>query len=228
MLVEHVTHHKKLGLVGTAHYEVEPYLSYMANHSAVQALVEQGSLRLIRWDMQVQLEDAFGFLLQGRTWHVERSKVLQFNHAILAHWGLDAYLNTMDNDEFMGTNEATNVSVMLANGCIVPQGNTNDMRYDIRCGGCTGTETDLWKAPGQHNHLRLYNETDFRVRLRGKPILYADASFSSSIHESGVFHEGREDMSSCFYHLHMVNLFSPRRNASDHEFTSDTSWQWIL
>lgn len=225
--MEHVTHHKKLGLVGTVHYEVEPYLSYLVNHSAIQALVEEGSLRLICWDMQVQLEDAVGLLLQGRTWHKDRSKVLQFNHAILAHWGLDAYLNTLDNDEFLATNEATDVSQMLANGCIARHGSTNDMRYDIRCGGCTGTETDLWRSP-QHDRLTLYNETDFRVRLRGKPIVYADTSFSTSIHESGVFMDGREELSDCYYHIHMVNLFSARREASDREFTNETSWKWIL
>ena len=228
MLVGHVNYHKKLGLIGTVHYEVEPYLSYLANHSAVQTLVEEGSLRLISWDMQVQLEYAVGLLLQGSSWHKDRSKVLQYNHAILAHWGLDVYLNTLDNDELLATNEATNVSQMLANGCIVPHGNTNALRYDIRCGECTGTETDLWRSPQQQNRLTQYNETDFRVRLRGKPILYADSSFSMAIHESGVFHNGQEDTSYCFFHVHMVNLFAPRRDASDTEFTNDTSWKWVL
>lgn len=161
VLVQHVRYHRKLGLVGTLHYEVEPYLTYLANHNEVQALVQEGRLRLICWGMQVQLEYAFGLLLQGSAWHKDRSKVLQYNHAILAHWGLDVYINTMDNDEFLATNEPTNVSQMLVNGCIVPHGNTNALRYDIRCGSCNGTETDLWRFPQKQNRLTQYTETDF-------------------------------------------------------------------
>lgn len=228
MLVEHVTYHKKLGIVGTVHYEVEPYLSYLASHDAVQQLIEEGCLRLVSWDMQVQLEYAFGLLLQGSSWHMDRSKVLQYNHAVLAHWGLDTYLNTLDPDEFMATNEATNVSQMLANGCIVPQGNTNALRYDVRCGECPGTETDLWASPTQHNRLTVYNEIDLRVRLRGKPVLYADSSYSMAIHEAGLFHDGREELSYCFYHIHVVNMFVTRRNASDIDFEDDSRWKWIL
>ena len=134
----------------------------------------------------------------------------------------------MDNDEFLATNEPTDVSQMLVNGCIVPHGSTSALRYDIRCGSCNGTETDLWRFPQKQNRLTQCTETDFRVGLRGKPILYADASFSMSIHESGVFHNGQEDISCCFYHIHVVNLFAPRRDASDVEFTNDTSWRWVL
>lgn len=228
MILEHVNYHQKLGIAGTVHYEVEPYLSYLASHADVQALVQAGSLVLVSWDMQIQLEYAFGLLLQGSSWHKDRSKVLQYNHAVLAHWGLDTYLNTLDSDEFLATNEATNVSQMLANGCVVKKGNTNALRYDVRCGRCNGAETDLWKVPEQQKRLALYEQTDFRVRLRGKPILYADASFSMAIHESGSFHNGQEDTSYCFYHIHLVNLFSVRRNASDTDFTDDTRWHWVL
>ncbi len=89
ILIAHVNHHLKLGLAGTVHYEVEPYLSYLANHKGIQALIQQGTLRLIRWDLEIQLEDAFGILLTHNIWHKDRSKVLQYNHAMLVHWGLD-------------------------------------------------------------------------------------------------------------------------------------------
>ena len=228
ILVAHVKHHLQLGLVGTVHYEVEPYLSYLANHTAVQALIQQGTLRLIRWDQEIQLENAFGILLTKGIWHKDRSKVLQYNHAMLAHWGLDVYINPLDNDEFLATNKPTNVSEMLANGCIMPEGHTTAMRYDIRCGQCQGEEGDLWLSEQTRNPLTHYNETDWRVRLRGKPVFHADNSFSMAIHEAGVFHHGREHNSYCFFHLHIVNLFSSRRDKSDTEFTDDVSWNWVL
>ena len=227
-LVAHVKHHLKLGLVGTVHYEADPYLSYLASHTEVQALIQQGTLRLIQWDMEIQLENAFGILLTKGIWHVERSKVLQYNHAMLAHWGLDVYINPLDNDEFLATNKPTNVSEMLANGCIMPEGHTTALRYDIRCGTCQGVEGDLWLSQKTENPLSHYNETDWRVRLRGKPVLHADNSFSMAIHEAGVFHRGQEHHSYCFFHLHMVNLYSVRRDKSDTEFTSDISWNWML
>ena len=228
VLVEHVNYHKKLGLAGTVHYDVEPHMSHLTNHAAIQTLVEDGSLRLIEWDMEIQLEYAFGLLLQGVSWHRDRSRVLQYNHAILAHWGLDVYINPLDSDEFLATHEATNMSQMLANGCIIPHGNTNALRFDIRCGECTGTEFDLWRSPQQMNRLTHYNKTDFKVRLRGKPILYADSSFSMAIHESGTFSNAEEHTSYCFFHIHVVNMFRPRRDASDIDFVDDTRWKWIL
>ena len=228
VLAAHVSYHKKLGLAGTVHYEVEPYLSHFANDSTIQGLIQEGSLRLIRWDTEVQLEDAVELLLQGSVWHKDRFKVLQYNHAILAHWGLDVYVNPLDNDELLATNEPTNVSQMLANGCIAQQGQTTAMRYDIRCAACNGSESGLWHQHKLEDPLVQYDEIDMRIRLRGKPILYADTSFSMAIHESGVFHHGHEHTSWCFYHVHIVNLFSARRGLSDTDFTNDTSWKWIL
>ena len=229
ILIAHVNHHLKLGLAGTLHYEVEPYLSYLANHTGTQALIQQGTLRLIGWDLEIQLEDAFGILLTHNIWHKDRSKVLQYNHAMLAHWGLDVYINPLDNDELLATSKPTNVSQMLSNGCIMPEGHTTAMRYDIRCGTCNTTEGNLWLSEQTTSPLAHYNETDWRVRLRGKPVLHADNTFSMAIHEAGVFHGGREHNSDCFFHVHMVNMFSTRRDKSDTEgFTSDVSWNWAL
>ena len=229
ILIAHVNHHLKLGLVGTVHYEVEPYLSHLANHSGIQTLVQQGTLQLIRWDLEVQLENAFGILLTHSTWHKDRSKVLQYNHAMLAHWDLDVYINPLDNDEFLATSKPTNVSQMLADECIVRGGHTTAMRYDIRCGSCRGDEGDLWTKEHSTNPLLHYNETDWRPRLRGKPVFHADNSFSMAIHEAGVFHHGREHHSYCFYHIHLVNLFSMRREHTDTEgFTDDAGWNWQL
>ena len=229
ILIAHVDHHLKLALAGTVHYEVEPYLSYLANHTGIQALIQQGTLRLIRWDLEIQLEDAFGILLTNNIWHKDRSKVLQYNHAMLAHWGLDVYINPLDNDELLATSKPTTVSQMLANGCIMPEGHTTAMRYDIRCGTCNSTEGNLWLSEQTTSPLTHYNETDWRVRLRGKPVLHADNTFSMAIHEAGVFYKGREHNSDCFFHVHMVNMFSTRRDKSDTEgFTSDVSWNWTL
>ena len=55
MITVHVRHHIKLGLAGTVHYNVEPFLTHLANDAAIQALILQGSLRLIKWDFEVQL-----------------------------------------------------------------------------------------------------------------------------------------------------------------------------
>ncbi len=229
ILIAHVNHHLKLGLIGTVHYEAEPYLSYLANHTGVQTLIRQGMLRLIRWDLEIQLENAFGILLTHDIWHKDRSKVLQYNHAMLAHWDLDVYINPLDNDEFLATSKPTNVSQMLADECIIQGGHTTAMRYDIRCGACKGEEGDLWLSEHSTNSLLSYNETDWRPRLRGKPVFHADNSFSMAIHEAGVFHHGREHHSDCFFHIHLVNLFSSRRNHSDTEgFTDDVSWNWQL
>ena len=228
LLVVHVEHHLKLGLIGTVHYEVEPYLSYLANHPEVHNLISQGTLRLIRWDLETQLENAFGILLTGSPWHVGLSRSLQYNHAMLAHWAMDVYMNPLDNDEFLATKEPTTVAKMLSDGCIMNRGHTTDMRYDIRCGSCQGNETDLWLKESNKSPLAYYNETDWRVRLRGKPVIHVDNTFSMAIHEAGIFHHGRDHYSECFFHIHMVNLFSERRDHSDNDFTDDMSWNWAL
>ena len=227
VLITHVKHHVQLGLAGTIHYEVEPYLSYLANHKDVQELIEQGTLRLIRWDLEIQLETSFNLLLTHSIWHKDRSKVLQYNHAMLAHWKMDVYLNPLDNDEFLATSKPTSIAEMMSNGCIMQGGHTTAMRYDVRCGSCDGNESNLWLSKHLDNPLRHYNETDWNVRLRGKPVLHADNSYSMSIHEAGVFHKGKDFDSGCFYHIHIVNLFSARRPATDTEgFTNDVSWNW--
>ena len=66
LLIAHVKHHLELGLVGTVHYEVEPYLSYLAAHPGIQILIQQGTLRLIRWDLEPQVLTAFGSLLNNQ------------------------------------------------------------------------------------------------------------------------------------------------------------------
>ena len=231
VLMAHINHHAKLGLVGTVHYEVEPYLSYLASHSGVQALIKQGLLRLIRWDLELQLERAFGMLLTHNVWFKDRSKVLQYNHAMLAHWGMDVYITPLDQDEFLATHSPTNVSQLLANGCIMPEGHTTDLRFDIRCGSCHCGETNLWLSPRHSNPLSHYNETDWRPRLRGKPLFHVDNTFSMAIHEAGVFDADRDHFAdpNCFYHLHMVNLWSARRNATDIDgFIDDNRWNWLL
>ena len=222
MITAHVKHHIKLGLAGTVHYNIEPFLSHLSNDSAIQALILQGNLRLIRWDFEVQ-----GYMPDGLVWHKNRAKTLQYNHAILAHWGLDAYLNPLDIDEFMAAKKPFNVAQLLADKHIVLGGQTTLYRYDIRCGSCQGPETNIWLRQSGDNPLKMYNETDWRVRLRGKPILHADTSFSMSIHEAGVFHGGLQQHKGFLFHVHIVNLFRYRRTASDDDkFTADVSWDW--
>ena len=226
ILVAHVNHHRKLGLIGTVHYEVEPYLSYLANHAEIQHLIRLGLLRLIRWDIEIQLEQTFGLLLTRDVWFKDMSKTLQYNHAMLAHWGMDIYMNPLDIDEFLATKRPSSVSKMLRNGCIMSQGHTTDMRFDIRCGSCQGNEADLWLST--ESPLAYYNETDWGVRLRGKPVYHVDNTFSMAIHESGIFHHDRDHHSDCFFHIHMVNLFSERRDHTDTDFSDDVSWNWVL
>ena len=224
MLIEHVNHHIKLGLAGTVHYDVEPFLTHLANDPSIQDLVLQGNLRLIRWDTEVQ-----GYMPDGLVWHKNRAKTLQYNHAILAHWGLDVYVNPLDIDEFMATKGPTTVAELVASECIVPGGQTTLFRYDIRCGTCQGVESDIWLSNSGRNPLTLYNETDWKIRLRGKPIVHADTSYSMAIHESGVFHDGLDRYKYCVFHVHVVNLFSYRRTASENDkFNSDTSWDWTI
>ena len=127
MLIEHVNHHIKLGLAGTVHYDVEPFLSYLAADVTIQKLVLQGSLRLIQWDQEVQ-----GYQPNGLVWHKNKAKTLQYNHALLAHWGLDVYINPLDIDEFMAIRAPGSVSQLLANDCIVRGGHTTLFRYHIR------------------------------------------------------------------------------------------------
>lgn len=223
MIIAHVNHHVKLGLAGTIHYDVEPFLTHLSNDPAIQELVLQGSLRLIKWDLEVQ-----GYLPDGLVWHKNRAKTLQYNHAILAHWGLDVYINPLDIDEFMASKGPFTMKQLLADGCLVPGGQTTLYRYDIRCGTCQGREADAW-LQSKANPLTLYNETDWKIRLRGKPILHADTSFSMSIHESGMFHGGLRQYKRCLFHLHIVNLFSYRRSVSDNDkFGGDISWNWSI
>ena len=222
MIMAHVKHHIKLGLAGTIHYNVEPFLSHLSNDSAIQALILQGNLRLIKWDSEVQ-----GYMPDGLVWHKNRAKTLQYNHAILAHWGLDVYLNPLDMDEFMAAKEPFTVAQLLADQHIVSGGQTTLYRYDIRCGSCQGPEGSIWLQQSGNNPLKMYNETDWRVRLRGKPILHADTSFSMSIHEAGMFHGGLQQHKDFLFHVHIVNLFRYRRTASDNDkFTADISWDW--
>lgn len=54
MLIAHVHHHVRIGAAGTVHYEVEPFLTHLANDPTIQNLVLQGHLRLIQWDVEVQ------------------------------------------------------------------------------------------------------------------------------------------------------------------------------
>lgn len=223
MIVAHVNHHIALGLAGTVHYDVEPFLSHLVNDSAIQELILQGSLRLIRWDLEVQ-----GYMPDGLVWHKNRAKTLQYNHAILAHWGLDVYINPVDIDEFLASKEPFTMQQLLADQCLLPGGQTNLYRYDIRCGTCQAREADIWLQSGT-NPLLMYNETDWKIRLRGKPILHADTSFSMSIHESGVFHNGSRHQKRCLFHLHVVNLFSYRRTVTDNsKFSADISWDWSI
>ena len=227
ILVAHVNYHRKLGLVGTVRYEIEPYLSYLANHAEIQQLILLGWLRLIRWDIEIQLEQAFGVLLKD-IWYINRSKALQYNHAMLAHWGMDIYMNPLDRDEFLATRRPSSVSKMLRDGCIMSRGHTTDIRYDIRCGSCQGNETDLWLSTAVENPLAYYNETDWRMRLRGKPVFHVDDTFSMAIHEAGVLHHGRHQHTDCFFHIHMVNLLTARRDHTDTNFSDDVSWNWVL
>ena len=228
VLVAHVEHHLKLDLVGTIHYEVEPYVSYLAQHAQVQSLIQQGKLRLVHWDFQRQLEYTFGILLTGNIWHVGVSHTLQYNHAMLAHWGMDVYMNPLDIDEFLASKEPTTVSSMLQDGCIMSRGHTTDMRYDIRCDDCHGSDANLWLQDSDVSPLTHYHQTDWRVRLRGKSVIHVDNTFSMSIHEAGTFHHGRDHHSDCFFHVHMVNLFTERRDDTDTDFTDDVSWNWVL
>lgn len=224
MLIAHVNHHAKLGLAGTIHYEFEPFLTHLASDPSIQNLVLQGNLRLIRWDVEVQ-----GYMPDGLVWNKNRAKTLEYNHAILAHWGLDVYINPVDIDEFMATTGPSSVAELFSEGCIVPGGHTTLLRYDIRCGTCQGPESAIWLANSGINPLALYNETDWDIRLRGKAVVYADTSFSMAIHESGVFHDGLERHKYCVFHLHVVNLFQYRRSASDNaKFSPDTSWDWSI
>ncbi|KAL3158802.1 hypothetical protein ABBQ32_011529 [Trebouxia sp. C0010 RCD-2024] len=222
MITAHVKHHVMLGLAGTVHYNVEPFLTHLSEDPGIQALIMQGNLRLIKWDFEVQ-----GYNPNGLVWHKNRAKALQYNHAILAHWGLDAYLNPVDIDEFMASREPFTVAELVADQRLVPKGQTNLYRYDIRCGTCQGQEADIWLHNSGRNPLLMYNETDWQPRLRGKPILYADTSFSMSIHESGVFHGALQQYRGFLFHLHVVNLFRYRRSASDNDkFSADTVWDW--
>ena len=224
MITAHVKHHIKLGLAGTVHYNVEPFLTQLLNDSAIQALILQGNLRLIRWDFEVQ-----GYMPDGLVWHKNRAKTLQYNHAILAHWGLDVHLNPLDIDKFMAAKQPFTVAQLLADQHIVSGGQTTLYRYDIRCGSCQGPEAKIWLEESGNNPLKMYNETDWRVRLRGKPILHADTSFSMSIHEAGLFHGGLQQYKGFLFHVHIVklNLFRYRRTASDNvEFSADISWDW--
>lgn len=224
MITAHVKHHIKLGLAGTVHYNVEPFLTHLSNDSAIQALILQGSLRLIKWDLEVQ-----GYMPDGLVWHKNRAKTLQYNHAILAHWGLDVYLNPLDIDEFMAAKEPFTVAQLLADQHIVSGGQTTLYRYDIRCGSCQGPEAKIWLQQSGDNPLKMYNETDWRVRLRGKPILHADTSFSMSIHEAGLFHSGLQHFKGFLFHVHVVNLFRYRRTAFDNDkFSADISWDWSI
>ena len=224
MITAHVKHHIKLGLAGTVHYNVEPFLAHLSNDSTIQALILQGSLRLIKWDFEVQ-----GYTPDGLVWHKNRAKTLQYNHAILAHWGLDVYLNPLDIDEFMAAKEPFTMAQLLADQHIVSGGQTTLYRYDIRCGSCQGPEADIWLQESGDNPLKMYNETDWRVRLRGKPILHADTSFSMSIHEAGLFHGGLQQHKGFLFHVHIVNLFRYRRTASGNDsFSADISWNWSI
>ena len=225
MLIKHVHHHLKLGLAGTVHYDVEPFLSQLASNSEIQALIAQGSLRLITFDIEVQ-----GFMPTGLVWNKNSAKALQYNHAILAHWGLDVYLNPLDIDEFMATNSPMTVAQLVENQCIVPGGQTLLYRFDIRCGTCQANESSIW-SHATENPLSFYNETDWQIRLRGKPIVYADTSFSMSIHEAGDFHGGAALWKpvSCMFHIHVVNVFGYRRGTSHNtKFSNDTSWDWLV
>ena len=164
----------------------------------------------------------------GLVWHKNRAKTLQYNHAILAHWGLDVYVNPVDIDEFLASKQPFTLEQLLADQCLVSGGQTTLYRYDIRCGTCQGREADIWLKPGA-NPLLMYNETDWKIRLRGKPILHADTSFSMAIHESGVFHGGRQQYKKCLFHVHIVNLFGYRRTGTDNaKFTADISWDWSV
>lgn len=225
MLIQHVHHHLKLGVAGTVHYDVEPFLSKLASNLHIQNLVKQGSLRLIPWDMEVQ-----GFMPNGLVWHKNSAKALQYNHAVLAHWGLDVYVNPMDIDEFMATKRSASIAQLLKGNCIVAGGQTLLYRFDVRCGSCNQSEPRIWLSDDQ-NPLTWYNETDWKVRLRGKPIVYADTSYSMSIHEAGNWHGGLERWkpADCLFHIHLVNLFGHRRGVEDDaKFSSDTSWNWLI
>lgn len=224
MLIQHVRHHQKLGVAGTVHYEVEPFLSQLISNPQIQALIAEGSLRLIAWDGEVQ-----GYMPDGLVWHKNSAKSLQYNHAILAHWGLDVYLNPMDLDEFMATTHKASIPQLLTGNCIVPGGQTLLYRFDVRCSTCHhGAESQVWIAESGGNPLAMYDETDWKIRLRGKPILYADTSYSMSIHEAGNWHGGMERWkpAGCLFHIHFVNLFGHRRG--DANFSSDTSWDWLV
>lgn len=224
MITAHVKHHVMLGLAGTVHYNVEPFLTHLSKDPGIQELVVQGNLRLIKWDSEVQ-----GYNPSGLVWHKNRAKTLQYNHAILAHWGLDVYLNPVDIDEFMASHEPFTVAQLLADQHLVQRGQTTLYRYDIRCGSCRGPEADMWRQQSGHNPLLMYNETDWQPRLRGKPIVHADTSFSMSIHESGVFHGGLQRHKGFLFHLHIVNLFRYRRSTSENDrFSADTSWDWSI
>ena len=223
MLIWHVRHHLKLGLAGTVHYEVEPFLSKLSSNPQIHLLIQQGSLRLIAWDSEVQ-----GYMPNGLVWHKNSAKTLQYNHAVLAHWGLGVYLNPMDIDEFMASEKPRSIAQLLQSDCIVPGGQTLLYRYDVRCGSCTEGESQVWLS-NRSNPLAKYNETDWKVRLRGKPILYADTSYSMAIHESGDWHGGVQHYKQCMFHIHLVNLFAPRRGTEDDaQFRNDTSWDWLV
>ena len=225
MITAQVKHHIMLGLAGTIHYNVEPFLTHLSQDPGIQALIVQGSLRLIKWDSEVQ-----GYNPNGLVWHKNRAKTLQYNHAVLAHWGLDVYLNPVDIDEFMASREPFKVADLLADQRLVPGGQTKLYRYDIRCGTCQGQkEADMWLQQSDRNPLMMYNETDWEPRLRGKPIVHADTSFSMSIHESGVFHGGMQQYKGFLFHLHVVNLFRYRLSAAENDrFSADISWDWSI
>lgn len=223
LLIHHVHHHLRLGSAGTVHYDVEPFLSSLVSNLQIQALIQQGSLRLIAWDTEVQ-----GYMPNGLVWHKNSAKTLQYNHAILAHWGLDVYLNPMDLDEFMATRQQTSIPQLLNRDCIVAGGQTLLYRFDVRCSSCLENEPPVWLHESGQNPLAVYDETDWKIRLRGKPVLYADTAYSMAIHEAGNWHGGLQIWKpvDCLFHIHLVNLFGYRRN--DTNFTSDTSWDWLL
>lgn len=80
----HVQHHLKLGMAGTVHHEVDPFLSRLTREGQIQTLIQEGSLQLSAWDSEVQ-----GFMPSGLVWHKNSAKALEYNHAILVHWGLE-------------------------------------------------------------------------------------------------------------------------------------------
>lgn len=210
---EYISYHHGLGLSGTTHYCRPSMCKQLLEDPDISSLIHAGTLKLEMWDA-----------VPARPDWVYYDQALQYNHAILKHYGTGTYLYIADLDEYL----ALDGNLWKRKNCLLEH-----MKHN----SCSQVAAYIVYADANNTlgniipSLTIWENTPSSY----KSIVNPDNTYGFYVHEGRVcVKQGDAGCeisnscigvpSSCGRIAHHFNMFRPRASQSTTNVHKNESW----